>query len=517
VSDRFNGTASPTPAAPARREGGPRAGEGRVAAELRQRFNPLRGITPERFVRALEEYSAGRVAGLCRIMEAYMERDDAFRSNSRKAFASIGRCGSAVQAAPGRERDPDARGHRAVLERFWGAARVTSAFNRRQTGGLRLLQRQMAEAICYGHSVHEIVWRPSADGGLRAQFIHVPPWMFETTRGEPRFLPSPSALEGEDLEPWGWLVAAGDAVGVASSICAMSKRLCANDWLDFCGRCGIGLHAQTDASEGSPEWERVVRSVAAGLARNIAVVTGRDTDIKPLPLNTATTPWPELVRQCDRAIAALWRGCDLATMSSGPGEQGASVQRGERDALEEDFCDAVTEALHDQVGRRVIEWHFGAGVEPLARMEIRPTTQPDADADIKIDAHLAALGARLSGSEALARYRRRAYDPAAAGDFPLAGPAAAPGPAAALPNEAPAPDPRRGVYAAWAADTAPWRRKARALLGLPAADRPAAARALIAELAADAAAAPALKEAMCGWIATAYAGAANNHEEEPHT
>jgi len=517
----------------------------RVTAENRMRFNPLQNITPSRFVRALEEYEAGRVADLCRIIEAYETRDDAFRTNSRKSYASVARCQHSVNIVKGFEDDPDAQRHRDALERFWSTVRVTSAFNRNETGGLRLLKRQMTRAVCFGHAVHEIVWLPLSRGELRARFVALPPWMFETTTGETRWLPQPSAIDGEEMEPGGWLVTTGDGIGIAAAICAMSKRLSINDWLAFCERCGQpGIHAQTDATFDSPEWKNLVKTVGA-FGRNWAAVTGKGTEMTPLSLNITATPWPTLVDLCNRAIASLWRGGDLATVSSVSDTPGVTAQKDEKNILEEDFCEAVTETLHEQVSRHVIEWTFGEGVEPLACLSVQPTTRPNTDADIKIDDHLASHGVQLSGQDALGRYGRAAYDPANKDDFPLtAGTNPAAGALPALANEEhafrrvenplklaqerfkesrptetpPGADPlKKASYAAFAADMAKWRGEVSALLKMPPAERPAAAKVLADRVAADPASAPALKQAMADWLATAYADAANKTAKEQQT
>jgi hypothetical protein len=219
-----------------------------------------------------------------------------------------------------------------------------------------------------------------------------------------------------------WLVTTGDAIGIASGILAMSRRLSLNDWLAFCERCGQpGLHAKTDAQYGSKEWHNVERVVKA-FGRNWAAVTGRDTEMSTLSLNTSAAPWPALVEMCSRSIAALWRGSDLATMSRDGSAVGSNAQQSEKNILEEDFCEAISETLHDQVSRHVIQWKYGDNVEPLAYLQIRPTTAPNTDMDIKVDQHLVSLGVPLSRNDALARYGRTAHNSEDDSDAPLSAP-----------------------------------------------------------------------------------------------
>ncbi len=88
-------------------------------------------------------------------------------------------------------------------------------------------------------------------------------------------------------------------------------------------------------------------------------------------------------------------------------------------------------------------------------------------------------------------------------------PAAAPAlHAAPSDRAAPVPADPAPAYRALAADLAAWRGRVEGLLALPPEERPAAARALADEAAADPALAPALREALGEWIAGAYASAA---------
>lgn len=426
----------------------------RVTFENQTRMNPLFGITPQRMVSAIEAYHAGYLCDLSRILDEYEVRDDAIRSNSRKMYGSVGRCSHSVGIIEGFESDPSARVHQKILERFWATVRVSSAFCRNETGSIRLLKKQMARAIYAGYNVHEIVWHPDAvRKELRAEFSMVPLHMFESKTGALRFLPEVGRIDGDEMLPGEWLVTAGDGVGIAAAIAAMSKRLSLNDWLAFSERCGTpGLHAKTNAQKESVEWLSLVRSIAS-FGRNWSLLTSSDVEVKPINLNSGgTLPYPALVELMNQAIATLMRGGDLATVSA-KDSIGAESQNDEKNLLEEDICEMISETLHEQVSRVVIRWHTGDD-EPLAYLQIRPTTSPNITQEIQIDAHLSAHGVVLSGNDALARYGRTAYDPADAADFPLTAPAALPSPGA-LANEKPVPeltDEQKALATAFMAD-----------------------------------------------------------------
>jgi hypothetical protein len=154
---------------------------------------------------------------------------------------------------------------------------------------------------------------------------------------------------------------------------------------------------------------------------------------------------PQLVERMDSAIAALYRGADLSTISKGEG-LGASLQGEESDMLEADQCAEISEALHEQVDRLVIRYECGDD-EPLAYVWIEPVSKPDVESNTKIDNHLAQFGIRLSKRDMLQRYgRAEAADAADALEPPAQGFGDSPSPSlGGLPNERTVPTPRNSV------------------------------------------------------------------------
>ena len=428
-----------------------------VAREKQSRFNPIRGLDPDRLVDAICAYNAGELAPMARIIEAFEQRDDTMTTASRKMRASVVRCPHQVLVAEGvSEKDRErAQRHKAALERFWARVRTTSLFARNSRGGFQMLLKQMMAAQSYGFAVHEIVWRPRPDGEVEAQFVAVPLQFFENTTGELRFRREPSSMvDGEPMSDGEWLVTSGDGIGVAASVAAMGKRLSFQDWLLFSERCGQpGLHAKTGAKKGSDEWNNLVAAVA-NFGREWSIVTDMSTDVGTVSLaNGGTLPFPELVRLMNQAISALYRGNDLSTISGSSGEVGASLQGEETDLLEQAACETLSETLQEQVERHVIAYEFG-DEEPLAYIQISPRAVPDVGREIQVDQHLVSLGVPLSRNDALERYGRSMADPEDGNDAPLrlaqppAGGAFGPsGGGFGLPNEAPAPQDRENGIA----------------------------------------------------------------------
>lgn len=376
-----------------------------VRVEQMGRFNALFHLDPDKIVDAVTQYKAGTLGPLARIIDDFEDRDDKMKACSMKMRASAARCDYSILVAEGYERDERAKRHQEILKRFWSTVRATDRFRMNERGGIRLLKKQMMEAQSFGYAVHELVWKPLPNGEISAEFIKLPLWHFENRTGELRFIPSATGYDGVPMPEGRWMVTTGDGVGIAASIVAMAKHLAYQDWLLFSERCGIPiLHAATGAAKGSDAWNGIVAAVRRA-ARDFRLVTDANTKLSAIETGHASNiPYPDLVDHADRAIAALYRGADLSTISKGDGA-GASLQGDETNLLEQDACANLGETLHEQVDRFVIRYTTGDET-PLAYISIDPVEKPDVDTDIKIDNHLAALGVKLSKADALQRYGR---------------------------------------------------------------------------------------------------------------
>lgn len=379
--------------------------DARVRMEQMAQYNALFHLDPDRLVDAITSFNAGDLGQLARIIRDFEERDDKMATCAMKMRASVGRCDYSILVKEGFENDARAKRHAEILKRFWSTVNVTSRFNMNERGGLRLLKKQMMEAQSYGYAVHEIVWRPLPNGEIAAEFIKLPLWHFENRTGALRFLPTETAVEGVPMAEGEWLVTTGDGVGIPASICAMAKRMCFQDWLLFSERSGMPIIVgTTGATFRSEQWNNI-KGAIRNIYRDTRVLLDSGSRIEAIDTgHAANIPFPALVEWSDRAIAALYRGADLSTISKGDGT-GASLQGDEAGMIEQDAAANLGETLHEQVDRFVIRYVTGDD-EPLASISIEPVKKPDVDTDIKIDNHLAALGVKLSKADALQRYGR---------------------------------------------------------------------------------------------------------------
>lgn len=350
----------------------------------RSRLAPLRSLTAQRLVSALDAFEAGDLREAAILWTAMAQRDDMISAVKAKREKAVANRDWQILTS---EETPAATAHKERLEWFWNNVTAVNAFDRNEKGGVARLIRQMMEATSFAYAAHHIQWSPTGEG-LTATFEYVPLWFFENRSGELRFIKDGMAYTGEDLAPGEWMVTCGDGVMKAASLCYFGKREGLTDWLIYNSKFGIpGVLGRTNQGEDTDGGRAMADAVAAFSNDWEAVIYGDDSSGKIEIVSAGggnSLPFPELIDRVDRRIAALYRGADLSTSSAGAGSgQGASIQGGESDLIESDDARMISETLQG-VERRVIEYYFGAGVKPLAYFQvILPEAQ---DLKMKMDA-----------------------------------------------------------------------------------------------------------------------------------
>lgn len=372
--------------------------------EQMTKFNALVRSDPEDIIRAIDEFNCGYLAPMARLIGDYEQRDDKMRVASIKMASAVSRCGWSVRPKKGFEDDEDAARQVEVLERFWSTVRVTDAFKRNERGGLALLKEQMMSAQSYGFAVHDLSWKPLANGEIEATFTSVPLWKFENRTGELRYIPQVGGWDGIPMKRGEWMVSTGDGIGIAAAICACMKRLGLTNWLVFTDRCVLPLiHGKTGAAYGSEQWNNLQKALK-NINRLARIVTDPTTDINAIQMDGGKqNPFGPLIDWCDRAIVTLYRGGDLGTISR-PDAVGGLGQLDEVDALEQRSCVRITETLNEQVSSFVIDYVLNQEIK--AEIVVEPVSKPDVKQDMEIDDHLAKYGVKLSKTDALSRYGR---------------------------------------------------------------------------------------------------------------
>lgn len=378
----------------------------RLIRSVRDRINPIRGLTPALLVTWIEQWRTGYLRPLAMLWEELEDRDTTLKGVVAKRVRSAARCPWEIVV----EEDSDAaESHRQFLEDFYARLTVTSVLERDTRGGVSLLLRQMMRAVGHRYSVHEIVWRPGRDGSLTAELHHAPLWFFESRTGKLQYLESDFLLDGQPMRPGEWLVTVGDGLMMASAIAYLGKDLAYKDWLAFSEKFGLPfIDATTSSAPGKPEWDELVDAVS-NFYRDGYIVRNTGATISLLEAKGASgqMPQPALVDYVNREFAALWRGGDLSTLSAQTGQgQGASLQGDEARDLLDDDCGLLTEALNLQLDTPAIEWKFGRGTKPLAYIRISPPSRRGVADEVVVDRFLAEHGFPLGRADVAERYGR---------------------------------------------------------------------------------------------------------------
>jgi phage gp29-like protein len=325
----------------------------------------------------LDAFHAGNLRAAAQVWETMEHRDDLLQGVISKRKKSISRLKWEILTL---DNSPIAQREKQVLEIFYNNLTATNAYDEHETGGVRLLIKQMMDAVGKKYAVHEIIFRP-IEGGLTADFRFVPLWFFENTGGQMRFVPP----EGQPIpvEPGSWMVTGGDGLMESCSIAYLFKHLPLRDWLVYCERNGMpGVKGVTHALPGSPEWE-AARQAVQNFGAEFHALMSRGTNIEAIDLSArGELPYPSLVERMDRAMAALWRGADLATLSHREGV-GISLQTEEKNILEEDDAQMISDTLHEQVDRHILKYLFGT-TSPQAYFHLKPSSNKNLKNDLSV-------------------------------------------------------------------------------------------------------------------------------------
>jgi phage gp29-like protein len=375
---------------------------------LRQRFNPIRSLTPESLSQYLDAFHRGHLSPAALLWDAIERRDDVLKGVASKRKKCVSRLKWEILRMDDSE---EAKQQQVALSFFYDHMQCVSAIDGNERGGFSLLVRQMMDCVGKKYAVHEIVYRVYGECFLQnrqrplisAEFRHVPLWFFENFTGKLRFLWSDSEREGIALEDGAWLVSAGDGLMEACSIAYLFKHLPLRDWLVYCERNGMpGIKGTTDATPGTQQWEMAREAVESfGAEFNALMASG--TDLQAIDITSRSElPYPKLIDRMDRAMAALWCGSDLSTFSRSNGT-GASMQADERILLEQDDAAMISEILNEQVDRYVLKYLFD-DTPVKAYVALKPTSTRNLLQELDMCERLKKLGVPISPNDLCQRF-----------------------------------------------------------------------------------------------------------------
>jgi phage gp29-like protein len=398
------------------------------------RFQPIAQLDPQSLSWQLSEWNVGTMRRFSLTMDAIENRDAVTKSVTGKLKHSLSRRSLEVVKVEGLDDDDqEAQAHQDALKFFYNNLEATNAVDRNIRGGQSMLIEQMMDAALKKYAVHEIIWKPAADGqNIKATFVFIPLWFFENRTGSLRFCGN-FAWDGIPLKDGNWCVTVGDGIMEAISVAWMYKTISLRDWLIYSEKHGMpAIVGKTAYQVNSKGWQAISEAVKA-VSTDFSAVIGATDTIEAVQFGqTGQLPYPPLVEYMDKAISAIARGADLSTMSahghSQQSGQGASLQGDESDLIEQHYGQMITETLNHYVDRKVLEWHFGEGVEPKAYVKLNVPKRKDVANELAIDQFLVSAGVKLSASNACERYARSeaSDEQVGEGDI-LQAPAAPPG------------------------------------------------------------------------------------------
>ena len=397
----------------------------RVMQYLLARFNPIRGLTPQRLGTYLEQWDLGFLRWLALSWNQMRERDDTLKPVTTKREFAVSSLNWEILTT---EESPEADLHKTALEFAFKNLTCTHALDQNQQGDVNMLMRQMMRAIGDKWAVHEIVWKPSinetGDVAMTAHFRFIPLWFFENRTGQLRYLPYELALDGIPLDAGGWLVTVGDGLNFASAIAYMYKQLGLKSWVNFVDKYGMPfVIGKTNAAYGSDEWNNMVAAVA-GIRSDGSLVTNVQAQIEALKIDGAGSGQAMqegFVDRMDRAMAKIWLGGDLSTHSRASSGVGALPQISQQDELAEADSILLSEAVNFYYCRWVLRYLYGTD-KPKAYFKIVPTESIDTAKEIGVDQFLLGSGVSLGVDDLRERYNRPKPD---AGDELATAPQAA--------------------------------------------------------------------------------------------
>ena len=407
----------------------------RIENHMSRGFNPIRNLTPQRLAQALDMFEAGYLSAGALLMDKILRRDDMALANSQKRWKTVPRYDWEITQFA---ENPEADRQKEAAEYFFGALEATSAVDSNERGNVKLLLRQMMTAVGFEYAAHEIVWKPTP-AGLTAQFRFVPLWFFEHIGSDLRYLETEGAARGSELSDGEWMVTKGVALGVPTAIAYMFKHYPMHFWSIYCERYVIpGLHGKVDGVKGSDEWNAMV-SALRSFSIDWALVTNKNAEVAPIDRSgsAGAAPFKDLVERQDRAIATIWRGGDVASISAADAV-GAESQGEEKEMLEKDDAEILESTINTQVLPWVI-WYALGTRDVQVEFRINVPARRDVKTSIETDTFLLDAGVPMAKADLAERYGRALPNADEMKPEDLATPVTKIAPAFPMPNAGSAP------------------------------------------------------------------------------
>ena len=389
--------------------------QARIEWAIRLKYSPMPSLDMEILSGQLNAFRIGDFRQIGKTWEVMMERDGELGVNSDKRKSDA----SGLEWQIVSDGSPDGDRHAAALQYFYENLTATEALDQDVTGGADELIYQVASALDYKYSVHEMLIRVdnAAAREVTAEFRHTPLWFMEARRGYLGYMPHIFDMYGVPCLQGEWLTAVNIGWMRPLSMGYAMKMFPLRDWLLFCTRYGSGfLDATTDATIGTEEWTQA-QDALTSLANDGAVLHNKGLEFKFLEQSARNSlPFHPIVEMINGLYAKCYRGVDLATGSRsssggqhGGGEGGskspvgASVQKEESGIFLIRDAKWLTGVFNERIDRPVIRYLFNQ--EPRAWFVLMPPLDDTSTQDLAALQGLVPMGFKVMFKEVYKRFR----------------------------------------------------------------------------------------------------------------
>ena len=317
----------------------------------------------------LRNFSQGYYTFSAAVFEKILNNDATVQTVAAKRFRAIAGMDWEIATL---DDSPEAAAQAEYLQDFFDTLDASSVDARDMRQGIETLIYQLMSAVALRYSAAEIMWKPATlpDGRstLHAETLWCPLRYFSALGRELRIRIEWTDTLGSALEPDKWIVCAapGEPIIMPTAILSMLKMTPLEDWSSAVECFGIPwVVGYTSRQPGEPEYAQLVNFVSHAKNR-FGGVLGNEAKVEVMNGLSQPPPHRELVEYIDRAIASLWRGGDLSTMSRGGDANGASLQIQETGNIQKIDRQLIESTIDRQLTRRFIRMVFGEETRPLA-------------------------------------------------------------------------------------------------------------------------------------------------------
>lgn len=231
--------------------------------------------------------------------------------------------------------------------------RVGDVRSRDCTLGFHSLVEMIMSGVAFGYVLGSIEWRsiiaPNGEASYSPTITHVPLSMCDA-RDKRLCLIDDNCCPTGELPKGDWLLAKYNSPLMPATLVLHALKTPAEvDWASTTLKYGVPfVWAKTQAEYGSEAWVNAENAISK-VGSDFGAVVGGDVELNTMSLAQGSSPHERVADYYDRAIARLWLGGDLDTMSRGERGVGSDAQSGREDFLRSSDRSFVESVIDSQI------------------------------------------------------------------------------------------------------------------------------------------------------------------------